>query len=156
MKLRPQYPGIRDPRTSGSLLLEASVALGLVTTLALLLMRGSLLAITGNQWAVMQTLTDACLTRETALATRLPFADITAEGSLWAVPVSLGEVAGQPVTLGRLAGGQAVGGTLRRFRTAEPVNGTETGMSAWRLHSVLTYKIGENDYVKTRSTLRTR
>lgn len=156
MKLSPQYHGRREPRASGSLLLEASVALGLVTTLALLLMRGSLLAITGNQWAVMQTLTDACLTRETALAARLPFADITAEGSLWAAPATLGDVTGQPVTLGRLAGGESVDGTLRRFRTAEPVDGTETGMSAWRLHSVLTYKIGENDYVKTRSTLRTR
>lgn len=156
MKVCPQNLGQRPWRTSGSLLLEASVALGMVSALALLLMRGSLLAITGNQWAVMQTLTDACLTRETALATRLPFADIEAENSPWSAPAGLGEVAGQPVTLGKMAGGQPVAGTLRRFRTIEPVNGVETGVTAWRLHSVLTYTIGDDDYVKTRSTLRTR
>lgn len=140
----------------GSMLLEASVALGLVTALALLLMRGSLIAITGNQWAVMQTLTDACLSREAALAARLPFADISADASLWPAPAEISGIAPQSVELGKLAGGRAVTGNLRRFRTAEPVTTADTGLAVWRLHSVLTYKIGEDDYVKTRSVLRTR
>ncbi|HEY1084842.1 MAG TPA: hypothetical protein VGE29_21440 [Prosthecobacter sp.] len=140
----------------GSLLLEASVALGLVTALALLLMRGSLLAITGNQWAVMQTLTDACLSREAALAARLPFEDISADTSLWPVSAGTDSIAPQPVELGKMAGGRPVAGSLRRFRTAEPVTTADTGLAVWRLHSVLTYKIGEDDYVKTRSILRTR
>lgn len=150
LQLRP------SPRPRGSVLLEASVALGLVTALALLLMRGSLLAITGNQWSVMQTLTDARLTRESALAARLPFTEISAEGSPWPVSSDIAGASGETVVLGRLAGGREINGTLRRFRTSEAVDGEETGIAAWRLYAVLSYKVGDDDYVKTRSVLRTR
>lgn len=139
----------------GSLLVEASLAMGLTAMLALMLMRASLLSISGNQWAIMQTLTDAYLTRETAVANRTPFADVTAVGSAWPdqtaqVPL----VNEQTVVLGRLSGGKSVQAILRRFRTPETPQSNEISIAIWRLHSVLTYRIGEEVYTKSRSTLR--
>lgn len=145
------------PRRRGSLLIEVSLAMGLTAMLAMLLMRASLLAITGNQWSVMQTLTDACLTRETALANRIPFADVTGEASAWpALSDEVGSpgVSEQTIVMGRLPGGVAVQGLLKRFRTQETEPADELSQTVWRLHSVLAYNIGEEQYVKTRSVLR--
>jgi hypothetical protein len=127
---------------------------GLVAVVALIVMKASLLAISNNQWTIMQTLTDAYLTREIALSNRVPVAEITGANSLW--PDAEGATPPeQTVTLGRLAGGQAVSGTLRRFRVDEtPEDEVDTTLSVWRLHSVLTYKIAGKDYMKTRTTLR--
>ena len=146
---------LRNSGHRGSLLIEVSVALGLTTLLALVLMRASLLAISGNQWAVMQTLTDAYLSRETALANRTPFADIAADVSDWPARSVEGLVVSEEtVTLGRLAGGQAVQAVLTRFRTAEVVSGSEVTQAIWKLHSILTYRVGEEQYTKSRSVLR--
>ncbi|TDU70897.1 hypothetical protein EI77_02015 [Prosthecobacter fusiformis] len=142
-------------RRPGSLIIEVSVAMGLTTMLALVLMRASMLAISGNQWAIMQTLTDAYLTRETALANRIPFADVASDASSWPAQSSEGLVVNeQTVTLGRQAGGQVVQGVLKRFRTAEAVEDSELSQAMWRLHSILVYNIGDEQYTKTRSILR--
>jgi hypothetical protein len=119
MKLMRQHATLLRRRPStGSLLIEVSLALGLAVMLALVMMKASLLAISGNQWTVMQTLTDAYLTRETALSNRIPWVDLTATGSPWP---SMDASADQTVT---------------------------------RLYSVLKYEIGDQHYVKSRSTLR--
>jgi hypothetical protein len=61
----------------------------------------------------------------------------------------------QEVSLGKVAGGNGVSATLTRFRVNEAANvETDTGIAVWRLHSVLTYKIGDHQYVKSRATLR--
>jgi hypothetical protein len=137
------------------MLLEASIGLGAAVLVALLMMKASLLAITGNEWTSMQTLTDALLTRETALANRVPFAEITATPSLW--PDVAGGVALTPETveLGKVMGGTAVTGKLTRFRVdeADPTQ-PEVNLSVWRLHSILKYSVGEDEYVKSSSTLR--
>lgn len=140
-------------RPHGSLLIEVSAALALTAALALIMMRASLLAISGNQWTIMQTLTDACLSRESALANRLPFADLTASQSAWP-DIAVDPVPELTVTLGRVAGGQAMQGTLRRFRAAEVASNAETPLTVWRLHSVLSYRVGSQEYLKSRSTLR--
>ncbi|MEN3943766.1 hypothetical protein WJU23_20870 [Prosthecobacter sp. SYSU 5D2] len=153
MKLPFQMPAPRR----GSLLVEVSLAMGLTALVALVLMRASLLAISGNQWTVMQTLTDAYLTRETALANRLPFADVTGEASAWPAANLDSEdvvVDEQTVTLGRLAGGTAVQGVIRRFRTQEAAPVSEVSQAVWRLHSILAYNIGDEQYTKSRSVLR--
>ncbi|MEZ0274712.1 MAG: hypothetical protein ACAH88_07390 [Roseimicrobium sp.] len=138
---------------SGSMLLEASIALGAAVMLALLLMKASLLAITGNEWTSMQTLTDSVLTRETALANRMPFADISSSTSLW--PDVGGTLTPQTVQLGKLMGGTAVTGQLTRFRVSEVDSAQpEVNLSVWRMHSVLKYKVAGKDYVKSTSTLR--
>ncbi len=142
-------------RARGSLLIEVSASLALTATLALVIMRASLLSISGNQWTIMQTLTDAYLSRESALANRLPFADLTSAESAWPDlnhdEISVPE---QSVTLGRIAGGQPIQGTLKRFRTSEVASNAEAPLTVWRLHSILCYNIGSQEYVKSRSTLR--
>ena len=140
----------------GSLLIEVSVAMGLAALVALLVMRSSLLAVSGNQWTVMQTLTDAYLTRETALAHRVPLADLTGPESSWPdMATDSPPTFTQTVTLGKLAGGQSVQASLTRFRmNASEEQGAETNLAVWRLHSVLSYQISDRQYVKSRSTLR--
>lgn len=146
-------PDSQRLRPNGSLLIEVSVALALTATLALIIMRASLLAISGNQWTIMQTLTDAYLSRESALSNRLPFAELASAQSAWPelADTPLPE---QTVTLGRVAGGRAVQGSLKRFRTSEVTSNSETPVTVWRLHSILSYHIGSQEYVKSRSTLR--
>ena len=137
------------------MLVEVSLGMGLASVLALLLMKASLLALSNNQWTIMQTMTDAYLTRETALSHRVPVADLTGVESAW--PDAAGDPSRlvQTVSLGKTAGGHVVNATLTRFRVNEtPVDDADTGIAVWRLHSILTYKIGENEYVKSRATLR--
>jgi hypothetical protein len=104
----------------------------------------------------MQTLTDAYLTRETALANRIPLADLTKEGSAWPDPeVDDPPESRETVILGRTAGGNTVEAVLIRFRVNETdETDPDTGLQVWRLHSILNYTIGEKSYVKSRSTLR--
>lgn len=140
-------------RPHGSLLIEVSVTLALTSALALLIMRASLLAISGNQWTIMQTLTDAYLSRESALSNRLPYADLTSVQSAWP-DLETDPAAEQTVTLGSVAGGQVVQGTLKRFRTSEVASNLEAPLTVWRVYSILSYRIGSQEYVKSRSTLR--
>jgi hypothetical protein len=158
MHLRTPTTGHRRRRfrEAGSVLVEVSLGLGLTAVLALVLMKASLLALSNSQWTVMQTLTDAYLTRETALSHRIPVADLTGADSQWP-----DETADDPprivqtVSLGKTAGGHAVSATLTRFRVNEtPEDNADAGISVWRLHSVLSYSIGDQQYVKSRATLR--
>jgi hypothetical protein len=155
MNMRHVVKGRRRWSRRGSILVEASIALGAAILLGLLMMKASLLAIGGNDWTTMQTLTDALLTRETALANRVPFAEIASGTSLW--PDSAGDVAGAPETIeiGKMMGGTPVTAKLIRYRvnqanTSEP----DVNLTVWRLHSVLQYNVGGNQYVKSSSTLR--
>jgi hypothetical protein len=138
------------------MIMEVSIAMGLAAVLALILMKASLLALSNNQWTIMQTLTDAYLTRETALSHRIPVATLTGADSPWPdQAVDDPPHAVQTVSLGKTAGGQVINASLTRFRINETsVDDTDTGLSVWRLHSVLTYKIGGKEYVKSRATLR--
>jgi len=138
----------------GSLLIEVSVALGLTSLLALVLMRASLLAISGNQWTIMQTLTDAYLTRETAMANRIAFADLQAVDSAWPDQAVSPGISEQTITLGRLPGGREVTAVLKRCRTLETPQDADLSLTMWRLYSVLTYTVGEEVYTKSRSILR--
>lgn len=138
------------------MLLEVSIAMGFAAALALILMKASLLALSNNQWTIMQTLTDAYLTRETALSHRVPMAVLTGAESPWPDMASVDAPRSeQTVSLGQLAGGAGVNATLIRFRVNEtPVTDPSVGMAVWRLHSVLSYKVGDQPYVKSRATLR--
>ncbi len=138
--------------------MEVTVALGLTVFLALLVMKGSLLALSGNQWTVMQTLSDAYMTRETALSNRIPMSDLTASPSLWPDQASDNPpTTVQTVTLGILPSGSVVQAQLTRFRTNEtPATNTDISLVVLRLYSVLSFQAGEKSYVKTRSTLRSQ
>ena len=137
---------------NGSVLIEASIALGLAVFLALMSLKASMLAVSGNQWTIMQTLSDAYMTRETALSHRVPIVEVLGTTSLWP---DWSQRTSQTVNLGKVAGGRLVQGELTRFRMELPSSGEgETNLRVLRLYSVLSYMVGDKKYVKTRSTLR--
>lgn len=118
-----------------------------------------------RQWTLKQTVTDAYLTYEKALAQRLPFGDLVAADSPWpAYPASAEET----VTLGSLPGGNEIEGRVVRTRMPDteinyPVNGGEgtvetnpAGMEVWRFQSLLVYEVGGRSYVKTRTVVRSQ
>jgi hypothetical protein len=132
------------------------MAMGLAVVLALVVMRATMLALAGNRWTIMQTLTDAYLTRETALSVRMPLADVTEPDQWPDLNADDPAFTNQTVTLGRQAGGREVTATLTRFRVDEPSGDPNTNLTVWRLHSVLAYQVGDEQYVKSRSTVRTQ
>ena len=160
MKLRRQ----RRPGQRGSALIEIAMSYGTLVIVALLTLKASLNATSGQTWTIKQAMSDAYITRETALASRVPFEALTGGGSLW--PASPA-VANSTVTIGRLPGGRTVTGTLNRTRYADTNNlaaaggtGTATtnpsGTEAWRVQSILSYELGGRTYVKSRTVLRIR
>lgn len=156
MNVRPLTQMRRHWSRRGSVLIEASMALGAATLLSLLMMKAALLAIGGNDWTTMQTLTDSIVTRETALANRTPFADITGASSLWP-DVSGGMPSPVTIQLGKIMGGKAVDGQLTRFRVnAANTSDPDVNVAAWKLHSVIQYEVSGIKYVKSSATLRSQ
>lgn len=138
----------------GSILIEVSIAVAFAAFLGLFTMKASLLAISNNQWVILQTLTDAYLTRETALSLRIPLANLTDLDSPWPNQEGVAPTK-ETVTIGLLPGGAPVQAQLTRYRfdVTQP-DAVDTGISTWRLHSILEYYVGGQRYVKSRSTLR--
>lgn len=145
-------------------LIEATMALMVLTVVSLALLKLALNVVAPRQWTLQQSLTDAYLTFEIALAERVEFQRITANDSPWPLyPLT----ATQQVEIGRLPGGRPLMATLRRTRQPDPNNlsaqgGSGTvatnpaGMEVWRLQSLLTYQIGGRTYVKSRTAVRSR
>jgi len=148
----------------GSALIEISLSYATLVFVAMVGLRASLNATSNQAWTVKQTMSDAFITRETALATRVPFDDLTGPSSLWAVSPG---VTTSSVTFGKLPGGQLVTGTLHRTRIPDANNlpaaggkGTSTtnpsGTEAWKLQSIIAYTVADKQYVKSRTVLRIR
>lgn len=153
------------------LLVETMVSLSLLTVLGLVLLKLSLNILHPRQWVLGQTLSDAYLTYERAYAERIPFENLLASNSPWpAFPTTSSTV----VEIGRLPDNYAVTGTgipvtgtVTRTRIPDPGNypldgGTGTvdtnpaAIKVWKAQSVLTYKIGAVNYVKSRTVLRSQ
>jgi hypothetical protein len=143
---------------SGSVLLEVSLGLALAAFVAVATLRQSMLALSAGQWAAMQAITDSYLTRETALATRLPYDELTQE-VFWPPNEAAST---QTVVLGSMAdpaGGppREVQAQLTRSSQTETIGNTGLpDVTVLRLDSVLSYQIGGQPYIKSRSTLRTQ
>jgi hypothetical protein len=158
MHPQPSTVSKQRRRMLGSVLLEVSIGLALTAFVAVATLRQSMLAISAGQWAAMQAVTDAYLTRETALATRLPYDQLQQSGH-WppvsdatSVTVSLGSIA-DPAGHGTLT----VTGRLTRSSSSETISADNLPeVRLTRLDSVLSYQIGGQSYLKSRSTLRTR
>jgi len=151
-------------RQSAMVLIEISVGLGALLIIAILLMRHSINVATMDRWTVMQSLTDTYLTREVALAKRYPFSEFTGGSTLWPTFPSTAE---SSIEVGRLPGGEPVIATL--YRTKKPSDnnmstaggsGTETtnptNTEAWVLQSYLTHEVGQRNYLKSRSVVRSQ
>jgi hypothetical protein len=143
----------------GSALIEVTMALTVLTILGLLLFKGSINALYPRQWTLEQTLSDAYLTFEKAYAQRIPFSDLTAGNSPWPEQPTSSLV--QNIEIGRVPGGTPVFAEVVRTRIPDPGNGAVDGsnpaaMKVWKVQSILTYKIGDRNYVKSRTVVRSQ
>jgi len=146
------------------ILVEAMLALSILTVLGLVLLKLSLNILHPRQWVLQQTLTDAYLTYERAYAERIPFENLLANNSPWpAFPTTNTTV----VEIGRLPGNRVITGTVMRTRQPDagnyPIDGgtgsvatNPAAMKVWKAQSVLTYMIGGRTYAKSRTVLRSQ
>ncbi|WP_411826619.1 hypothetical protein [Luteolibacter sp. AS25] len=149
---------------SGFALVEATLAMSILSIVGLLLLKLSLNVVFPRQYALQQVLTDSYLTYERAYAQRMPFEDILADDSPWPL---YPDTATETVEIGTLPGGVAVTGEITRTRMADsnnyPVDGG-TGTSAsnpaamkiWVTQSILRYSIAQRTYVKSRTVVRSQ
>ncbi|MEP4078709.1 hypothetical protein [Haloferula sp.] len=151
-------------RMRGSVLLEATYAMTFLAGLSLILLKLSINVTAPRQWTLQQTVSDAYLTYEKAWAQRLPFADLLDTDSPWPEFPQKSEV---QVELGKLPGGSPIYGTVIRTRipntnnyAADGGSGTAdtnpSGMRVYNFQSLLTYKVGDREYVKSRTVVRSQ
>jgi hypothetical protein len=145
-------------------LLESTLALSILTVLGLLLLKLSLNILHPRQWVLQQTVTDAYLTYERAFAERLPFEKLLAADSPWPQHP---QVSTTQIEIGRLPGNRPIIGTVSRTRFPDSSNlfldgGSGTAatnpasMKVWKAQSVLTYRVGNRSYAKSRTVLRSQ
>jgi hypothetical protein len=157
---RSRKPG----RRSGSVLVEATLSLTMLTALGLALLKLSLNVTTPRQWTLQQSITDAYLTFEKSSAQRQAFETISGTSSQWPVYPTITTT---NVTFGKLPGGTPITGTVSRTRFADANNlpakggsGTTatnpTSMEVWRLQSVVSYSVGTRKYYKSRTVVRSQ
>ena len=162
----PPQSRFRKPRTlrRGFALVEATLAMSLLSVVGLLLLKLSLNVIAPRQYTLQQVLSDSYMTFERARADRIPFETLLGSESPWpAYPA----VAKEEVVIGKLPGGATVTGTVIRTRIADPdnfpVDGGEgtvdvnpAAMKIWRVQSILSYKIADRTYLKSRTLVRSQ
>jgi hypothetical protein len=145
-------------------LLEAMMSLSILTILGLVLLKLSINVLYPRQWSLQQTLSDAYMTYEVAYAQRIPFEELTSGTSPWpAFPTSTTSSA----EVGRVPGNKPITATVTRTRIPDSDNypidgGTGTlasnpaAMKIWKVQSILSYKIGNRNYVKSRTVIRSQ
>jgi hypothetical protein len=162
-RTRSRKTGRRFAR--GSALIEVTMALTVLTILGLLLFKGSINALYPRQWTLEQTLSDAYLTYEKAYAQRIPFSDLTAANSPWPVQPSSSVI--DDVEIGRIPGGTPIYAKVVRTRIPDTNNYAADGgsgttasnpsaMKVWKVQSILSYQIGDSNYVKSRTVVRSQ
>lgn len=169
---RPTFPLLRRPSKERSIrrgafqrgfaLVEATIALSLLTVVGLILLQLSLNVIQPRQYALHQVLSDSYLTFERSMADRVPFETLTSDASPWPLFPAIQTAT---VEIGRLPGGRPVSATVTRTRFADAQNIPADGgvgtpatnpasMKIWKVQSVLRYEIAGRDYVKSRTFVR--
>lgn len=146
------------------MLIEMTVAIALLSAIGLVVFKSSVDLIAPRQHVLHQNVSDAYITYEEAYAARISFEELTATDSPWPVYPASSSV---DVEIGKLPGGRAISGTVVRTRVADTNNLPSAGgtgslgtnpseMETWRLESHLTYRIGDQTYVKSRTIVRTQ
>jgi len=146
------------------MLVELALALGLLTSIGLVVFKGSLDILAPRQWIIQQNMSDAYLTYEEAYAQRISFEQLSGAGSPWPI---YPEKLTTEVELGKFPGGRPIMAEITRTRIPDSNNlpeygGTGTGathpseMQTWQVQSHLSYQIGTNEYVKSRTIIRTQ
>ncbi len=165
-------------------LIEAMVALSILTLLGLVLLKLSMNILHPRQWILSQTISDAYLTYERALAERIPFEnlveDLVAPKSPWPAFPTTSTV--ENVEIGRLSNNRPITGTVVRTRFSD-IDGkfpdedmanfeaeerksvllhtpldkrNPSAMKVWKVQSVLIYTIGSRTYAKSRTVIRSQ
>jgi hypothetical protein len=164
---------LRKPRShrSGFALIEATLALTLLTVVGIILLKLSINILAPRQWVLQQSVSDAYMTFERAFAERQPYSIIAGAASPW--PLSPATTITPNVVLGSLPGGVAINGTVTRTRFANPafpeanealnpgtyvadVAANPSGMRVVQLQAIVTYTVGRNTYVKSRTVSRSQ
>ncbi len=155
---------LKQCKRRGSLLVEATLALGLLIAIALILVKLSLDVLVPRTWVIRQNLADAYLTFEVAQGSSIDY-DVLVDrdpGTPSPWPEFPANTVIPNVTIGTLNNGQPVTGTLTRTRIQKtsPAVGNllsmeSLGIEMWELQSHLSYNIGERTYVKSRTIIRT-
>jgi len=146
------------------LLIEAGLSLSLLTFIGLVMLKLSLNILQPRQWGLQQTLTDAYMTYERSYAERIPFENLLANDSPWPAFPATSAVS---VEIGRLPGNRPVLGSVTRTRIPDagnyPIDGgsgtvatNPAAMKVWKVQSVVSYRIGSRNYVKSRTVLRSQ
>lgn len=141
-----------------------TIAIAILTTIGLVVFQSTIDLIAPRQSVLHQNVSDSYISFEEAFAARISFEELTANDSPWPVFPDNESVT---VEIGKLPGGIPINGTVTRTRIADPNNlnsaggnGTTTTnpaeMETWQLESHLTYQIGDQTYVKSRTTVRTQ
>lgn len=145
-------------------IVETTIGLGALVVVSLMLLKASITATTMQRWTVIQGMTDAYMTRETAIAKRVPFSEIVDANSRWPIYPNVDTLT---VEIGRLPGGIPITAEVTRTRIPDDnnfytaagngdINTNPSKMEIWRLQSLLTYELGGREYVKSRTVVRMR
>jgi len=146
------------------MLVEAMMAMSILTILGLILLKLSINVLYPRQWSLQQTLSDAYLTYEIAYAQRIPFDELTATTSPWPMyPTTTSST----VEIGRVPGSRPINATVTRTRIPDDDNypidggtGTVTSnpaaMKIWKVQSIVSYQVGNRNYIKSRTVIRSQ
>ncbi len=155
-------------------MIEAMLALSILTVIGLVLLKLSLNILHPRQWTMQQSVSDAYMSFERASAERIPFETLLSATSLWpAFPATAAtsvEIGRLPRYLPDFPTGVPITATVTRTRfpdagnypndggtaatAAEAVARNPAAMKIWKVQSVLTYRIGAHTYAKSRTVLR--
>lgn len=152
------------------MLVELSLAVTLLLFISLWAFRTNLQTIRPRNWAMVQAISDAYMTGPLAAAEAIDFNELLSSTSDWPTYPNSQTT---NVTIGSLplgdaaAGVRVITGVLIQTKRPAPNNlpsaggtGTVTTnpaqVESWLVQSHLTYSVGGRDYIKSRSTVRTR
>ncbi|MCB1091275.1 MAG: hypothetical protein KDL87_07085, partial [Verrucomicrobiae bacterium] len=134
-------PSHRQRKPLGSILIEVTSALGVLMVLSVYFMKSAMTVTSGQRWTVVQSMTDAFMTQESALGNRLPLDDLKSANSLFPTYPNVSSAA---VEIGKLPGGRSLMGTLKRTKIADSnnlsgagglgdANSNPASMEGWKL-----------------------
>ena len=157
--------GLAKGRIRGVALFEVTLSLATLIIIALVALKASLNVVEAQRWTLIQSLSDAYLTREVARANRIPFSEL--KNPLETQWPTYPESTSEEVEIGRLPGAIPVEAKLIRTKYPARQNliskGGEltipenpTRMETWLIKSFLSYRLAGRDYVKSRTIVRVR
>ena len=144
----------RRSSNRGSSLVEVTVGLVILIGMAVAGLVTIISALRSQQWAVKQTLADATIGVDEALAKRYPFNDIDTSG-LWPTYPA---VATQQESLGKMYDSTNVGREVfgTAARTKRLFVDPNSGLTSYQLETYLQFTVFEQPYFKVRKVVRTQ